>query len=89
LTKWKDISDNLHNHENGTVNIAVVGKYTVLPDAYKSITEALVHGGIANQVKVNIKWVEAEEFEKSEAVDVIVKMMCLILESVSVCKWPS
>jgi len=79
LTKWKDISDNLHNHENGTVNIAVVGKYTVLPDAYKSITEALVHGGIANQVKVNIKWVEAEEFEKSEAVDVMKGMNAILV----------
>ena len=65
LSKWQAISDNLHNPD-GTVNIAVVGKYTVLPDAYKSITEALVHGGIANEVKVKIKWIEAEEFENSD-----------------------
>ncbi len=65
LTKWQTISDTLHNPD-GKVNIAVVGKYTVLPDAYKSITEALVHGGIANQVKVNIKWIEAEAFEESD-----------------------
>jgi len=70
LSKWQAISDNLHNPD-GKVNIAVVGKYTVLPDAYKSITEALVHGGIANEVKVNIKWIEAEEFEKSDPADVL------------------
>ena len=64
LSRWKEISEKLHNPD-GEVSIAVVGKYTVLPDAYKSITEALVHGGIANKVKVTIKWLEAEEFENS------------------------
>lgn len=72
LTKWQDISENLQNPD-GEVNIAVVGKYTVLPDAYKSITEALVHGGIANQVKVNIRWLEAEEFENSEDTPALLK----------------
>ena len=62
LSRWQGISENLANPD-GVVNIAVVGKYTVLPDAYKSITEALVHGGIANRVKVNIEWMEAEAFE--------------------------
>jgi len=62
LSRWQSISENLANPD-GKVNIAVVGKYTILPDAYKSITEALVHGGIANRVKVNIEWMEAEEFE--------------------------
>ena len=65
LDRWRTISDTLHNPD-GAVNIAVVGKYTVLPDAYKSITEALVHGGIANRVKPNIHWFEAEEFENSD-----------------------
>jgi len=65
LRRWRTISETLHNPD-GEVNIAVIGKYTVLPDAYKSITEALVHGGIANKVKVNIKWIEAEAFSKSE-----------------------
>ena len=65
LDRWKNISQTLHNPD-GEVNIAVVGKYTVLPDAYKSITEALVHGGIACKVKPNIHWFEAEEFENSE-----------------------
>ena len=79
LSKWRKISETLHNPENGTVNIAVVGKYTVLPDAYKSITEALVHGGIANQVKVKINWLEAEEFETSEAVTVMKGMHAILV----------
>jgi len=70
LSRWESISETLHNPD-GEVTVAVVGKYTVLPDAYKSITEALVHGGIANQVKVKIKWLEAEEFENSDDPDVL------------------
>ena len=70
LSRWEEISNNLHNPD-GEVSIAVIGKYTVLPDAYKSITEALVHGGIANKVKVKIKWLEAEEFENSEDPNVL------------------
>ena len=65
LSRWHNISGTLHNPD-GEVNIAVIGKYTVLPDAYKSITEALVHGGIANRVLVKIKWLEAGEFSRSE-----------------------
>ena len=71
LERWETISETLHNPADGEVTVAVVGKYTVLPDAYKSITEALVHGGIANKVKVKIKWLEAEEFENSEDPDVL------------------
>jgi len=48
LTRWEEISHTLHNPD-GEVTVAVVGKYTVLPDAYKSITEALVHGGKGNE----------------------------------------
>lgn len=66
LRRWRAISESLANPD-GEVNIAVVGKYTVLPDAYKSITEALVHGGIANRVKVKIKWIESEEFSQNDA----------------------
>ncbi|GLQ23402.1 CTP synthase [Algimonas ampicilliniresistens] len=65
LSKWQEI-DNTQSNPDGEVRIAVVGKYTVLPDAYKSITEALVHGGIANEVKVKILWIEAEDFETME-----------------------
>jgi CTP synthase len=62
LGRWDDIVDRLTNPE-GEVNIAVVGKYVGLQDAYKSLNEALVHGGIANKVKVNINWIDAELFE--------------------------
>ncbi|MEI6419432.1 MAG: CTP synthase, partial [Sphingomonadales bacterium] len=62
LTRWLDIGERLHNPE-GEVTIGVVGKYTGMKDAYKSLTEALVHGGLANRVQVNIKWLDAEAFE--------------------------
>ena len=65
LTRWERISERLHNPE-GEVTIGVVGKYTGMKDAYKSLTEALVHGGIANRVKVNIRWLDAEEFETED-----------------------
>ncbi len=61
-SRWLEISRRI-NEPDGEVTIAVVGKYTVLPDAYKSLMEALVHGGIANTVKVNIKWIDSESLE--------------------------
>lgn len=66
LSEWENIVDRVVNPE-GEVNIAVVGKYIELQDAYKSLTESLIHGGIANRVKVNIEWIESEVFEKDEA----------------------
>ncbi|HWI87484.1 MAG TPA: CTP synthase [Sphingomonas sp.] len=66
LRRWEDIIDRLENPE-GEVTVGVVGKYVGLPDAYKSLHEALVHGGIANRVKVNIRWLDAELFEQDEA----------------------
>jgi CTP synthase len=65
LRRWHDIVDALENPE-GEVTVGVVGKYVGLPDAYKSLHEALVHGGIANRVKVNIRWLDAELFEQDE-----------------------
>jgi CTP synthase len=65
LSRWSYISRRVHNPE-GEVTIAVVGKYTGLKDAYKSLIEALTHGGIANNVKVKIDWIEAEIFEKED-----------------------
>jgi len=62
LSAWDDVTDRYFNPE-GEVTIGVVGKYVGLPDAYKSLNEALVHGGMANRVKVNIKWIDAEIFE--------------------------
>jgi CTP synthase len=67
LSVWRDVSDRVHNPE-GEVNVAIVGKYTQLEDAYKSIAEALTHGGMANRVKVKIDWVDAEVFDQSDDV---------------------
>ena len=66
LSRWTEIVDRLTNPE-GEVTIGVVGKYVGLQDAYKSLNEALVHGGIANRVKVNINWIDAEIFENDDA----------------------
>ena len=66
LGRWQDIMDRL-DHYDSEVTIGVVGKYVGLPDAYKSLNEALVHGGIANRAKVNIRWLDAEMFEQPEA----------------------
>jgi len=65
LSKWREVSDRIHNPD-GEVNIAVVGKYTGLLDAYKSLNEALAHGGIANNVKVKLKWLESSQFEAED-----------------------
>ena len=65
LDMWNDIVNRIKEPE-GEVTIAVVGKYTGLLDAYKSLNEALVHGGIANKVKVNIEWIESEVFEAED-----------------------
>ena len=66
MGRWDDVLDRLFNPE-GEVTIGVVGKYVGLQDAYKSLTEALIHGGLANRVKVNINWLDAELFEHPEA----------------------
>ncbi len=65
LSRWQDVEDRIH-HAEGEVNIAIVGKYIQLEDAYKSIKEALTHGGMANRVKVNVKWVDAEVFDTKD-----------------------
>ena len=53
-------------YPEGEVKVAIVGKYTQLEDAYKSIAEALTHGGMANRVKVNVEWVDAEIFDSED-----------------------
>ncbi len=65
LARWDDIVDR-HQNPEGEVTIGVVGKYVGLQDAYKSLNEALVHGGMANRVKVNVRWIDAELFEKED-----------------------
>jgi CTP synthase len=66
LARWHDIMDRIDNYE-GEVTIGVVGKYVGLPDAYKSLNEALVHGGVANRAKVHIRWLDAEMFEHEDS----------------------
>jgi CTP synthase len=65
LRRWEDVMDRLVNAE-GEVRIAIVGKYTQLEDAYKSIAEALTHGGMANRVRVKAEWIDAEIFERED-----------------------
>ena len=67
LTRWRTITERIRKPE-GEVSIAIVGKYTGLIDAYKSLAEALAHGGIANRVRVNLSWVDAETFVSEDVV---------------------
>jgi CTP synthase len=67
LSRWEDIVERVIKPE-GEVTIAIVGKYTQLPDAYKSLAEALTHGGIANNVQVNKNWIDSEIYESEDAV---------------------
>ncbi|WP_374637594.1 CTP synthase, partial [Paracoccus sp. (in: a-proteobacteria)] len=62
LTRWEDVMDRL-THAEGQIRVAIVGKYTQLEDAYKSIAEALTHGGMANRVRVKADWVDSEKLE--------------------------
>ena len=72
LSRWHDVVDRF-THPEGEVTIGVVGKYVGLPDAYKSLNEALIHGGMAHRVKVNIRWLDAELFE-GEDQDIAAKL---------------
>jgi CTP synthase len=65
LSRWASIGHIVASPE-GEVTIAIVGKYTGLKDAYKSLIEALVHGGIANRVRVRLEWIDAEVFERED-----------------------
>ncbi|MBO1324215.1 CTP synthase [Acetobacter sp. TBRC 12305] len=66
LSNWQKVVDAIR-HPDGEVRIAVVGKYTALLDSYKSLNEALLHGGIAHRVKVTLDWIDSESFEKNRA----------------------
>ncbi|MEP4380688.1 MAG: CTP synthase [Alphaproteobacteria bacterium] len=68
LDTWREIVGRIRVPD-GEVNIAVVGKYTDLPDAYKSLSEALVHGGIANHARVNLDWIASELFDTEDTVE--------------------
>ena len=68
LTPWKTIVQRVREPE-GEVTIAIVGKYTSLLDSYKSLSEALAHGGIANNVRVNLRWLDSQVFESADTMD--------------------
>ncbi|MEX2472987.1 MAG: CTP synthase [Gemmatimonadota bacterium] len=68
LSEWERIVETIKHPKSGEARIAVVGKYTALVDSYKSIQESLIHGGIANDVKVNIEWLSSERFGEGEDV---------------------
>ncbi|MFT6452887.1 MAG: CTP synthase, partial [Halocynthiibacter sp.] len=65
LSRWFDVQDRIENAE-GQVRVAIVGKYIQLEDAYKSIAEALTHGGMANRVRVKVEWVDSERFDTED-----------------------
>ena len=65
MTRWNAVTERLRNTD-GDVTIAIVGKYTGMKDAYKSLIEALTHGGLANRVTVNLDWIESEIFEGTD-----------------------
>jgi CTP synthase len=69
LEPWAEMVEKIRKPAHGRVKIAVVGKYTALVDAYKSVQEALIHGGISNDVGVDIDWISSEEFEAGESVE--------------------
>jgi CTP synthase len=66
LSRWQSVVDRVKNPE-GEVRIAVVGKYMQVKDSYKSLSEALTHGGLANNVKVHLDWIDSEVFEREDA----------------------
>lgn len=78
ISKWEEIVYRIKNPED-EVDIGVVGKYTDLKDAYISLNEALVHGGIDNKLKVNIKWIDAEDLEKPSLPDLLLDSLDAIL----------
>ena len=67
LRPWQEMVERIRRPAHGVVRIAVVGKYTSLVDSYKSVQEALIHGGIANDVRVDIDWLSSEDFERDTA----------------------
>ncbi|MDB4948600.1 MAG: pyrG [Gemmatimonadetes bacterium] len=69
LRDWKAMVDRVKSPSKGTVRVAVVGKYVALVDSYKSVKEALIHGGIENDVEVRIDWLSSEDFENGQGAD--------------------
>lgn len=78
LSKWEKIVETI-THPEGEVRVAVVGKYTQLLEAYKSINEALSHGGIANKYKVKIKWIDSELLENEKPEDYLSDVSAILV----------
>ena len=78
LKIWEDVENRI-NHPEGEVNVAIVGKYTQLEDAYKSIAEALTHGGMANKTKVISTWIDAEIFEHEDPTSLLHKFNAILV----------
>jgi CTP synthase len=78
LEKWQDVADRVYNPE-GEVRVAIVGKYTQLEDAYKSIAEALTHGGMSNRVKVRSEWIDSEIFEREDPAPLLEKFDAILV----------
>ncbi|MEN8709928.1 MAG: CTP synthase [Paracoccaceae bacterium] len=68
LTRWHDVYERVYNQSEGDVRVAIVGKYVQLEDAYKSIAEALTHGGMHNGVKVKVDWVDSETLATQDGI---------------------
>jgi len=79
LTRWEAMVDRVKTPADGTVRIAVVGKYTSLVDSYKSVAEALVHGGIANDVGVDISWLSSEDFDANRPAGILSRFDGLLI----------
>ncbi len=78
LQKWEDVADRVYNPD-GEVRVAIVGKYTQLGDAYKSIAEALTHGGMQNRVKVRAEWIDSEIFEREDPAPLLEKFDAILV----------
>ncbi len=78
LEKWQDVADRVYNPD-GVVRVAIVGKYTQLEDAYKSIAEALTHGGMHNRVKVKAEWIDSEIFEREDPAPLLEKFDAILV----------
>lgn len=78
LSRWSDIVDKVNNPK-GEVTIGIVGKYVELLDSYKSLAEALTHGGLANDVKVKLKWFNAKDFEKEGGLDALADVDAILV----------
>ena len=79
LTGWTEMVRRFKHPESGEARIAVVGKYTNLVDSYKSIQEALIHGGISNDVKVSVEWLSSEDFDGENQVGLLKDFQGLLI----------